>query len=108
MVALKSLWSWGKDIPQYPHQRNAIIMKRSLIKVAAVAAIIALGGLGLTHDALAWGRFDGRHFGHGGRFTGKFHDHGRRVSPGRPPAAMKKFPPATSCRCTELSCCDGD
>ena len=49
-------------------------MKRSLIKVAAVATILALGGLGLAYDALAWGRFDGRHFGHGAWFTGKFHD----------------------------------
>ena len=78
----------------------------SLIKVAAVAAILALGGLG--PDAFAHGRlFDGRHFGHGERFTGKLHDHGRRVSPDRPPAAMRKFPPATVCKCTELSCCDG-
>ena len=46
-------------------------MKRSLIKVAAVATILALGGLGLAYDALAWGRFDGRHFGHGAWFTGK-------------------------------------
>ena len=81
-------------------------MKRSLIKAAAVAAILALGGLGFAHDSLAWGRFDGRHFGQGGRVTGKLHDHGRRVSPDRSPTAIKK--PATVCRCTELSCCDGD
>jgi hypothetical protein len=93
-------------------QRKAIIMKRSLIKVAVVA-ILALGGVGLAHDALACGRFAGHdalacgrfaggHFGHGGRFTGNFHDHGRRIiytwyfQPGR-----------TGCRCTELGCCDG-
>ena len=81
-------------------------MKRSLIKAAAVATILAFGGLGLASDSLAWGRFDGRHFGQGGRVTGKLNDHDQRVSRDRPPTAIKK--PATVCRCTELSCCDGD
>ena len=81
-------------------------MKRSLIKVAAVAAILALGGLGLAHDALACGRFDGGHFGHGGRFTGNFHDHGRRVF-SRSPSYGDEDSGRTGCRCTELSCCDG-
>ena len=36
-------------------------MKRSRIKVAAVAAILALDGVGLANDALAWGRFYGSH-----------------------------------------------
>jgi hypothetical protein len=35
---------------------KAILMKRSVsVKVAAVAAILALGGVGLAHDALARG-----------------------------------------------------
>ena len=79
----------------------------SLIKVAAVAAILALGGLGFAHDALACGRFDGGHFGHGGRFTGNFHDHGRRVF-SRSPSYGDEDSGRTGCRCTELSCCDGD
>ena len=60
-------------------------MKRSLIKAAAVATILAFGGLGVAHNSLAWGRFDGCHFGQGGRVTGKLHDHDRQVSPDRPP-----------------------
>ena len=44
-------------------------MKRSLIKVAAVAVILAFGGVGLAHDALARGLFDRGHFGHGKRPT---------------------------------------
>jgi hypothetical protein len=92
-------------------------MKRSLIKVAAVAALLAPGGVGLAHDALACGRFAGGHFGHGGRFTGNFHDHGRRVSPsyrdeddahaGRGFYTWYFQPGRTGCRCTELGCCDG-
>jgi hypothetical protein len=76
-------------------------MKRSLIKVAAVAVILAFGGVGLAHDALARGLFDRGHFGHGKRFANKVYDHDRR--------GYKSFrSPAWSCRCTELSCCDGD
>jgi hypothetical protein len=92
-------------------QRKAIIMKRSRIKVAVVAAILALGGVGLAHDALACGRFAGGHFGHsgGGPFAGNFHDHGRRVF-FRSPSYHDVFGDygRTGCRCTELGCCDGD
>ena len=84
-------------------KRNAIIMKRfPLVKVAAVAAILALGGAGVAHDALAWGRFDGRHFGEGGRVT--IDDQGRRVFYDQKGRRITK--PATVCRCTELDCCD--
>jgi hypothetical protein len=36
---------------------------------AAVAAILSFGGVGLAPDALAWGHFDGKHFGHGKRIA---------------------------------------
>jgi hypothetical protein len=98
-------------------QRKAIIMKRSRIKVAAVAAILALSGVGLAHDALAWGRFHGSHFGHGKRFASKFdgqdgrvtvtYDQDRRetVTYDRDRRVTVRSP-AWSCRCTELDCCD--
>ena len=79
-------------------------MKRSLIKAAAVATILAFGGLGVAHDSLAWGRFDGRHFGQGKRSASKFDDQGRRVFYDQKGRRITK--PATVCRCTELDCCD--
>ena len=80
-------------------------MKRSpLIKVAVVAAILALGGVALAHDALAWGRFDGSHFAQGKRSASKFDDQGRRVFYDQKGRRITK--PATVCRCTELDCCD--
>jgi len=93
-------------------------MKRSRIKVAAVATILALDGVGLANDALAWGRFHGSHIGHGKRFASKSHDHDRRVIVTYDPDLGKTVTydqdrrvivrsPAWSCRCTELSCCDG-
>jgi len=79
------------------------MMRSVSLKVAAVAAILALGSVGLAHDALArggggggggggglggghfggghfagGGHFNGGHLDHGGRFAGNFHDHGRR------------------------------
>ena len=79
-------------------------MKRfPLVKVAAVAAILALGA-GVAHDALAWGRFDGSHFGQGKRIASKFDDQGRRVFYDQKGRRITK--PATVCRCTELDCCD--
>ena len=53
-----------------------------------------------------YNRFDGGHFGHGGRFTGNFHEHGRRVF-SRSPSYGDEESGRTGCRCTELSCCDG-
>ena len=55
-------------------------MKRSLIKVAAAAVILALGGMSLAHDALAWGRFKSGHFADGKRSASEFDERGRRVS----------------------------
>jgi hypothetical protein len=73
-------------------------MKRSpLIKVAAVAAILAFGGVALAHDALAWGRFKSGHVADGKRSASKVQDNDRRV---------RRYPTATVCRCTELDCCD--
>ena len=36
-------------------------MTRSLIKIAAAVAIVALGGVAVAHDARAWGRFNSVH-----------------------------------------------
>ena len=73
-------------------------MKRSpLIKIAAVAAIVALGGVALAHDALAWNRFKSGHVADGKRSASKVQDNDPRV---------RRYPPATVCRCTELDCCD--
>jgi hypothetical protein len=75
-------------------------MKTStLIKGAGVAAMIALGNLAFAHDALAWGRFRDGHHAQGKPSAGKTDDQNRRV---------KRYPPATVCRCSELACCDGD
>ena len=64
-------------------------MKRSpLIKVAAVAAIVALGGVALAHDALAWNRFKSGHVANGKRSANKVQDNGRRVSAIRPPQSV--------------------
>ena len=81
-------------------------MKRSLIKVAAAAVILALGGMSLAHDALAWGRFKSGHFADGKRSASEFDDRGRRVFYDQKGRRIIK--PATVCRCTELSCCDSD
>ena len=73
--------------------------KSALIKGVSVAAMVALANLAVTHDALAWGRFRDGHYAEGKPSAGKPNDQNRRV---------KRYPPATVCRCTELACCDGD
>jgi hypothetical protein len=80
-------------------------MKKSSIKVAAVATILALG-VGLTHDALAGGRIKSGHFADGKRSASEFDDRGRRVFIDRKGRRITK--PATVCPCTELGCCDYD
>ena len=73
--------------------------KSTLMKGAAVAAILTLGSVAVAHDALAWGRFRDGHFAQGKHSASKSNDQQRRV---------RRYPPATVCRCSELSCCDGD
>ncbi len=77
-------------------------MKKSSI-IAAIATILALG-VGLTHDALAGGRFKGSRLDRGR--SGEFDDRDRPVFYDQKGRRITK--PATVCRCTELSCCDGD
>jgi hypothetical protein len=81
-------------------------MKRSLIKIAAAVAIVALGGVAVAHDARAWGRFNSVHAAEAKRSASAFDDRGRRIFYDRKGRRITK--PATVCRCSELSCCDGD
>ena len=85
------------------HQRNAINLSSKLQPSRRSSHSAAWAS---PMDAVACGRFDGGHFGHGGRFTGNFHDHGRRVF-SRSPSYGDEDSGRTGCRCTELSCCDG-
>ena len=62
---------------------------QSLIKVAAIAAILALGGLGLAHDALACGRFDAVILATAGASPATSMTMADEYSPGRHPTAMK-------------------
>ena len=61
----------------------------SLIKVAAVAAILALGGLGFAHDALACGRFSAVILATAGVSPATSMNMADEYSPGRRPTAMK-------------------
>ena len=73
-------------------------MKKSSV-IAAIATILALG-VGLTHDALAGGRFKGSRLDQGR--SSEFDDRGRRVFIDQKGRRITK--PATVCRSTELGC----
>ena len=72
------------------------------MKFVAVSTMVALGGMALAHDALAWGRFKDGQYVQGKSATSEFDDRGRRLIYDR--KGRRVVTPV--CRSTDLDCCD--